>query len=46
MSFQIALSGLDASRTDLEVTSNNIANSRTTGFKEARTEFGDVFATS
>ncbi len=46
MSFQIALSGLDASRTDLEVTSNNIANSRTTGFKEGRTEFGDVFATS
>ena len=46
MSFQIALSGLDAASTDLEVTSNNIANSRTNGFKEARTEFGDVFATS
>jgi len=46
MSFQIALSGLDASRTALEVTSNNIANSATNGFKEARAEFGDVFATS
>jgi flagellar hook protein FlgE len=46
MSFQIALSGLDAASTSLEVTSNNIANSRTNGFKEARAEFGDVFATS
>ena len=46
MSFQIALSGLDAASTDLEVTSNNIANSRTNGFKESRTEFSDVYATS
>lgn len=46
MSFQIALSGLDAASTSLEVTSNNIANARTNGFKEARAEFGDVFASS
>ncbi|MGD2119601.1 MAG: flagellar hook protein FlgE [Chromatiales bacterium] len=46
MSFQIALSGLDAATTNLEVTSNNIANARTNGFKEARAEFGDVFASS
>ena len=46
MSFQIALSGLDAATTSLEVTSNNIANARTNGFKEARAEFGDVFASS
>ena len=46
MSFQIALSGLDAASTALEVTSNNIANSRTNGFKESRPEFSDVYATS
>ncbi len=46
MSFQIALSGLDASSTSLEVTSNNIANSRTNGFKESRPEFSDVYASS
>jgi len=46
MSFQIALSGLSASQTSLEVTSNNIANSRTNGFKESRAEFGDVFSSS
>ena len=33
MSFGIALSGLDAAQSDLNVTANNIANSATTGFK-------------
>jgi len=44
MSFQIALSGLNAASTDLQVTSNNIANANTTGFKSSRAEFADVFS--
>lgn len=43
MSFRIALSGMNAASADLNVTSNNIANANTTGFKQSRTEFGDVF---
>ena len=46
MSFRISLSGMNAASADLNVTSNNIANSNTTGFKESRAEFGDVFAVS
>lgn len=46
MSFNIALSGLNAAQKDLDVTSNNIANVNTTGFKESRAEFVDVYATS
>ncbi len=46
MSFRIALSGMNAASSDLNVISNNIANSNTTGFKESRAEFGDVFAVS
>jgi flagellar hook protein FlgE len=46
MSFNIALSGLNAAQKDLDVTSNNIANVSTTGFKESRTEFVDVYAAS
>ena len=44
MSFQIALSGLNAASTDLQVTSNNIANAGTIGFKASRAEFSDVFS--
>ncbi|MGD8976893.1 MAG: flagellar hook protein FlgE [Gammaproteobacteria bacterium] len=44
MSFQVALSGLNAATADLEVTSNNIANANTTGYKSSRAEFADVFA--
>ncbi len=44
MSFQIALTGLNAASTDLTVTSNNISNANTTGFKRSRAEFSDVFA--
>ncbi|GMW06286.1 MAG: flagellar hook protein FlgE [Nevskiales bacterium] len=44
MSFQIALSGLNAASTDLQVTSNNIANANTTAFKSSRAEFADVFS--
>lgn len=46
MSFRIALSGLDAASTDLQVTGNNIANAATAGFKESRAEFADLYASS
>jgi flagellar hook protein FlgE len=46
MSFNTALSGLRAANQDLSVTGNNIANASTTGFKESRTQFGDVYANS
>jgi flagellar hook protein FlgE len=46
MSFNISLSGLNAAQKDLDVTSNNIANVNTTGFKESRAEFVDVYAAS
>lgn len=43
MPFQTALSGLNAASADLRVTGNNVANSGTTGFKESRAEFADIF---
>jgi len=46
MSFNVALSGLNAASADLNVTANNIANANTAGFKSSRAEFGDVFATT
>lgn len=46
MSFNIALSGLNASQKDLDTTANNISNVKTTGFKQSRAEFSDVYATS
>jgi len=46
MSFNTALSGLQAATVDLSVTSNNIANVATTGFKSSRTEFGDLYEIS
>lgn len=44
MTFAIALSGLNAASAELEVTANNIANVSTTGFKESRAQFAEVFA--
>ncbi|WP_417604340.1 flagellar hook protein FlgE [Oceanimonas baumannii] len=46
MSFNIALSGVNAAQKDLDVTANNIANVDTIGFKESRAEFADVYANS
>lgn len=46
MSFNIALSGLNAAQKDLDVTSNNIANVNTIGFKQSRAQFVDVYASS
>ncbi|MFZ5466849.1 MAG: flagellar hook protein FlgE [Pseudomonadota bacterium] len=46
MSFNTSLSGLNSASKDLGVTSNNIANANSTGFKKSRTEFGDIYAVS
>lgn len=46
MPFRIALSGLEAASTDLQVTGHNIANAGTNGFKESRAEFADIYANS
>ncbi len=46
MSFNIALSGISSAQKDLNTTANNIANVNTTGFKESRAEFADVYASS
>lgn len=46
MSFYTSLTGLNAATAQLGVTSNNIANVNTTGFKRSRADFGDIFATS
>ncbi|MCL7751544.1 flagellar hook protein FlgE [Guyparkeria hydrothermalis] len=46
MSFNTSISGLNAAQKDLNVTSNNIANAKSTGFKKSRAEFGDIYAVS
>ena len=46
MTFDIALSGLNAASSQLDTISNNIANNATTGFKRSRAEFADVYAVS
>ena len=46
MPFNIALAGLQTAQSELSVTGNNIANASTPGFKRARAEFADVYATS
>ena len=43
MSFNTALSGIQAASADLGIIGNNIANAATTGFKSSRAEFADVF---
>lgn len=46
MSFYISLSGLNNAQTDLNVISQNIANSETNGFKKSTASFADVVASS
>jgi len=42
--FSIALSGLSAANAALDITSNNIANANTVGFKNSQAQFADVYA--
>lgn len=46
MAFQQGLSGLNTASKALDVTSNNIANASTVGFKTSATHFADVYAAS
>jgi flagellar hook protein FlgE len=46
MSFNVALTGLEAANQDLTVTANNLANVATVGFKGSRTEFSDLFSST
>lgn len=46
MSFQQALSGLNAAGRNLDVIGNNIANANTVGSKSSRAEFADMYAAS
>ena len=46
MAFNSSLSGMRAANADLNVTSHNIANVNTSGFKESRAEFAEVFSTT
>lgn len=45
MSFYTSLTGLNAATKEMAVTSNNIANTQTTGFKRSQAQFSDIFAT-
>lgn len=46
MSFEIALSGIQAINQQLEATSNNIANAGTYGFKSSRANFSSTYAST
>lgn len=46
MAFQQGLSGLNSSSKAIDVTSNNIANASTVGFKSGNAQFADVYASA
>jgi flagellar hook protein FlgE len=46
MSFEQALSGLNAASQNLDTIGNNVANASTVGYKEGVAEFADVFAST
>ena len=46
MAFDTAVSGIKASSSSLGIIGNNIANAGTTGYKQSRGEFADVYAVS
>jgi len=43
MALSTSITGINAANADLNVTSHNIANVNTTGFKHSRAEFADIF---
>lgn len=43
MTFEIALTGINAASTQLDNISNNIANNTTVGYKRSRVEFADMY---
>lgn len=46
MSFQQALTGINAASATLDTISNNIANAGTVGFKQSITQFSDLYASA
>ena len=44
--FGISVSGIKNSQKHIDVTSNNIANTNSYGFKKSRAEFADIYANS
>lgn len=46
MSYDTAVSGLQAASASLSIIGNNVANASTTGFKSSTGDFGDVYATA
>lgn len=46
MPFRTAISGMRAAQTNLETIGNNVANANTSGFKQGRAEFADIYAVS
>ncbi len=46
MSFQQALSGLNAAAKNLDVIGNNVSNSNTVGFKMSQAQFADIYAST
>ena len=46
MPFRSALSGINAAAQELRIIGNNVANASTTGFKQSRANFADVYAAS
>ncbi|MDO7841505.1 flagellar hook protein FlgE [Sphingomonas immobilis] len=46
MSFYTSLSGLQVAQADMNVTSHNLANVGTNGFKKSRSDFADVIASN
>lgn len=46
MPFRSALSGINAAASELRVIGNNVSNASTTGFKQSRANFADVYAAS
>ena len=46
MPFRTAISGMRAAQANLETIGHNVANANTSGFKQGRAEFADIYAVS